>query len=182
MFLQILPLLLLAMPALTAASPPATCMGRYLGCYKDRVPAPGVPPVRVVNTVLDAGPVATMTVVAARHARRGFFYAGLTGQRALLLLLRVRAQSCGASRAKQRHVLPDAMLRGHARIMRWRWRDGRVRPNHVHPCKASESHVRSASAAAPARPGLLAGREPCLCVLQHVSLSGSRASPIWCDA
>ena len=48
--------------AVYAAHPPLTCKGRYLGCYKDGVPAPGVPPVRVVNTVLDAGPVATMTV------------------------------------------------------------------------------------------------------------------------
>ena len=67
--------------ALSSAAAPLTCGGRYLGCYKDGSPAPGVPPVRVVNTVLAKGPVATMTVegCAASCASRGFLYAGLTG-------------------------------------------------------------------------------------------------------
>ena len=45
------------------------------------MPAPGVPPIRVVNTILDEGPVATMTVdrCAADCVSRGYYYAGLTG-------------------------------------------------------------------------------------------------------
>ena len=79
--LEVILLLLACLLSLAVAPPPLTCKGRYLGCYKDVVPAPGVPPIRVVNTILDEGPVATMTVdrCAADCVSRGYYYAGLTG-------------------------------------------------------------------------------------------------------
>ena len=74
--------LLLATPEVTTGTIHATCEGRYLGCFKDIVPAPGVPPVRVINTLLDQGPVTNMTVdgCASACAARGFLFAGITGK------------------------------------------------------------------------------------------------------
>eukprot|EP00040_Diaphanoeca_grandis_P026289 m.147112 g.147112 ORF g.147112 m.147112 type:complete len:1059 (-) comp30518_c0_seq1:206-3382(-) len=41
--------------------PPKNCIGEYLGCFKDFIPAPGVPAVRALNHLV-AGPTADMSV------------------------------------------------------------------------------------------------------------------------
>lgn len=60
--------------------PPALrCVGAYLGCFKDFVPAPGVPPVRALSH-LAAGPAANMTVAACASdcATLGYPLAGIS--------------------------------------------------------------------------------------------------------
>ena len=56
------------------------CAGTYQGCFLDAAPAPGVPPVRVVDKLV-AGPVAKMTVpqCSSLCSAEGFLFAGLTG-------------------------------------------------------------------------------------------------------
>lgn len=59
--------------------PPKSCIGVYTGCFKDFVPAPGVPPVRPLE-VLAQGPTANMSVQACAEAcaTRGYALAGVT--------------------------------------------------------------------------------------------------------
>lgn len=63
-----------------ATSIAAECGGTYTGCFKDIVPAPGVPPVRVVDHLL-TGPTQNMSVAqcATDCAAHGYYYFGLTG-------------------------------------------------------------------------------------------------------
>jgi hypothetical protein len=59
--------------------PPRACIGAYAGCYKDCIPAPGVPPVRAVD-VLVAGPTTNMSVAgcAAQCYSAGYTLSGVT--------------------------------------------------------------------------------------------------------
>ena len=58
----------------------ATCSGTPEGCFLDAAPAPGVPPVRVVDNLV-SGPSPNMTVVdcATVCSAHGYAYAGITG-------------------------------------------------------------------------------------------------------
>ena len=63
-----------------AASVVNGCVGTYAGCFKDIIPAPGVPPVRVVDHLL-VGPTKDMSVQSCVSGcqEHGYYYAGLTG-------------------------------------------------------------------------------------------------------
>ena len=66
--------------AVPAAQRHASCSGPYRGCFRDFVPAPGVPPVRAVDHLI-SGPTANMSdaICARGCALRGYVYAGITG-------------------------------------------------------------------------------------------------------
>jgi hypothetical protein len=77
-FVRVMPAL--ALFAATVVAGTTTYVGVYAGCFKDITPAPGVPPVRVVNHKWK-GPTANMSVVscASGCADLGYFYFGITG-------------------------------------------------------------------------------------------------------
>ena len=59
---------------------PDDCVGTFQGCFLDAAPAPGVPPVRVVDKLV-SGPVGKLTVpqCCSLCSASGYPFAGLTG-------------------------------------------------------------------------------------------------------
>ena len=87
-----------------APSPPQTCDVQYLGCYREIVPAPGVPPIRAIGHLI-AGPSKDLTAstCAAQCSDAGFPYAGLdseSGQQGLSCY-------CGCARNKAAPAQPN---------------------------------------------------------------------------
>ena len=58
---------------------PRTCGREWLGCFKEVVPAPGVPPIRALPHLVATGPASTLsaTACAASCGAHGYPYSGL---------------------------------------------------------------------------------------------------------
>ena len=99
-------------PIPSPPAPPARCIGQYIGCFKDSIPAPGVPPVRALS-YLAAGPTRNMTVASCSLAcaNHGFPLAGVTAGAMAMAPAPLAPEQyscyCGCTRNAAAATLPD---------------------------------------------------------------------------